>query len=231
MAIAKYEEIKQDIVKRILSKEFQPGQKISSEAELKSKYNVSSTTVVKALNELVSEGYVYRVQGKGTFVTKALRGTTVRYFENDYKYFDRSDERTEVISVKTESTSEIIGEFEEGIEVQEITRLKYARDIPIQLTTTYMDSNYIQGASKEQLKSIYDTVREKKNINLFNNQFEENFKILSPVPNEIKKLLKISGEAPVVFITQKTYSADNKLIELILSYKKHDYFDITVTSV
>lgn len=66
-----------------------------------------------------------------------------------------------------------------------------------------MDSNYIQGASKEQLKSIYDTVREKKNINLFNNQFEENFKILSPVPNEIKKLLKISGEAPVVFITQK----------------------------
>ena len=115
--------------------------------------------------------------------------------------------------------------------VQEITRLKYAGDIPIQLTTTYMDSNYIQGASKEQLKSIYDTVREKKNINLFNNQFEENFKILSPVPNEIKKLLKISGEAPVVFITQKTYSADNKLIELILSYKKHDYFDITVTSV
>ena len=231
MAISKYEEIKQDIVKRILSKEFQPGQKISSEAELKSKYNVSSTTVVKALNELVSEGYVYRVQGKGTFVTKALRGTAVRYFENDYKYFDRSDERTEVISVKNESTSEIIGEFEEGIEVQEITRLKYAGNDPIQLTVTYMDSNYIQGASKEQLKSIYDTVREKRNINLFNNRFEENFKILFPVSDKIKELLKISGEEPVVLMTQKTYSTDNKLIEFILSYKKYCYFDITVTSV
>ena len=45
MAIAKYEEIKQDIVKRILSKEFQPGQKISSEADLKSKYDTSRMTI------------------------------------------------------------------------------------------------------------------------------------------------------------------------------------------
>lgn len=231
MAIAKYEEIKQDIVKRILSKEFQPGQKISSEADLKSKYNVSSTTVVKALNELVSEGYVHRIQGNGTFVTKALRGSTVRYFENDYKYYDRSDEHTEVISVQNELTSEILGEFDEGIEVQKITRLKYARNEAIQLAVTYIDSNYIQGASKEQLKSIYDTVREKKNINLFNAKFEENFKILFPVPDDVKKLLKLSDSEPVVLMTQKTFSTDNKLIEFILSYKKYNYFDVTVASV
>ena len=231
MAIAKYEEIKQDIVKRILSKEFQPGQKISSEADLKSKYNVSSTTVVKALNELVSEGYVHRIQGQGTFVTKALRGSTVRYFENDYKYYDRSDEHTEVISVQNELTSEILGEFDEGIEVQKITRLKYARNEAIQLAVTYIDSNYIQGASKEQLKSIYDTVREKKNINLFNAKFEENFKILFPVPDDVKKLLKLSDSEPVVLMTQKTFSTDNKLIEFILSYKKYNYFDVTVASV
>lgn len=231
MAIAKYEEIKQDIVKRILSKEFQPGQKISSEADLKSKYNVSSTTVVKALNELVSEGYVHRIQGKGAFVTKALRGSTVRYFENDYKYYDRSDEHTEVISVQNELTSEILGEFDEGIEVQKITRLKYARNEAIQLAVTYIDSNYIQGASKEQLKSIYDTVREKKNINLFNAKFEENFKILFPVPDDVKKLLKLSDSEPVVLMTQKTFSTDNKLIEFILSYKKYNYFDVTVASV
>ena len=219
MAIAKYEEIKQDIVKRILSKEFQPGQKISSEADLKSKYNVRSTTVVKALNELVSEGYVHRIQGKGTFVTKALRGSTVRYFENDYKYYDRSDEHTEVISVQNELTSEILGEFDEGIEVQKITRLKYA------------PNEAIHGASKEQLKSIYDTVREKKNINLFNAKFEENFKILFPVPDDVKKLLKLSDSEPVVLMTQKTFSTDNKLIEFILSYKKYNYFDVTVASV
>ncbi|EMF0354012.1 GntR family transcriptional regulator, partial [Enterococcus faecium] len=170
--MTKYEEIKQDIIKKILSKEFQPGQKISSESDLKKQYEVSSTTVVKALNELVSEGYVYRVQGKGTFVTKALRGATIKYYENDYKFYDRSEENTEVISVNSESTSEILGEFEEGIEVQVITRLKYSGNTPIQAIVTYIDSNYIKGASKSQLKSIYDTVLEKKNINLYEAKFE-----------------------------------------------------------
>ncbi|MBU5584705.1 GntR family transcriptional regulator, partial [Enterococcus sp. S181_ASV_20] len=70
-------------------------------------------------------------------------GSTVRYFENDYKYYDRSDEHTEVISVQNELTSEILGEFDEGIEVQKITRLKYARNEAIQLAVTYIDSNYI----------------------------------------------------------------------------------------
>ena len=128
-------------------------------------------------------------------------------------------------------TSEILGEFDEGIEVQKITRLKYARNEAIQLAVTYIDSNYIQGASKEQLKSIYDTVREKKNINLFNAKFEENFKILFPVPDDVKKLLKLSDSEPVVLMTQKTFSTDNKLIEFILSYKKYNYFDVTVASV
>ena len=218
-------------MKKILSKEFQPDQKISSETELKEKYNVSSTTVVKALNELVAEGYVYRVQGKGTFVTKASRGMPVKYFENDYKYYDRSVERTEVLSIKDDSSSEILGEFEEGIEVKEIIRLRYAKDKPIQLTITYIDSNYIEGASKEQLKSIYDTVREKKNVNLHNARFEENFRVMFPVPEEIRQRLALTEEEPVVQIVQKTYSMDNKLIEFIQSYKNSQYFDISVKSI
>lgn len=229
--MTKYEEIKQDIIKKILSKEFQPGQKISSESDLKKQYEVSSTTVVKALNELVSEGYVYRVQGKGTFVTKALRGATIKYYENDYKFYDRSEENTEVISVNSESTSEILGEFEEGIEVQVITRLKYSGNTPIQAIVTYIDSNYIKGASKSQLKSIYDTVLEKKNINLYEAKFEENFKIIFPVSAEIKQLLKLSDTEPVVLITQRTFSRNNKLIEFIHSYKRYNYFDITITSI
>lgn len=32
-------------------------------------------------------------------------------------------------------------------------------------------------------------------------------------------------------MTQKTFSTDNKLIEFILSYKKYNYFDVTVASV
>lgn len=54
--IAKYEIIKQDIIQMIEEKKFKPGDKIYSEGELKKLYNVSSTTVVRALQDLVLSG-------------------------------------------------------------------------------------------------------------------------------------------------------------------------------
>lgn len=231
MTTPKYEEIKQDIIHKIQTQELQPGEKISSESELKRKYGVSSTTVVKALNELVTEGYVYRVQGKGSFISKAKRGAAVKYFEDDYKYYDRSNERTEVISVNNCLSSDIIREFDSNVAVTEIIRLKYAAQTPIQLFITYIDSTYINGASTEQLKSIYDTVKNKTNISLYNAKFEENFQVLFPAPQHIYDLMSVTEHVPLVLITQKTYSADNRCIEVIHSYKKHTHFNITITSI
>jgi len=48
------------------------GQKIPSEEELCKKYSVSRITVRQAINNLVSDGYLIKVQGKGTFVTSVL---------------------------------------------------------------------------------------------------------------------------------------------------------------
>lgn len=229
--MSKYAEIKEDIIRKILAKELKQGQKISSEAELKALYNVSSTTVVKAMNELVSEGYIYRVQGKGTFVTKALRGSTIKYFENDYKFYSRSEEKSEVLSIEPVDDPEILKEFNEEVEVVAITRLKYAVDTPVQLAITYIDSRYIQGASKEQLKSIYDTVQEIAQVNLFVAPYEENLTILFPVPADISNLLDIPMQEPVMRMTRKTFTKDNQLIEYIRAYKNYHYFDITVKSV
>ena len=71
--IAKYEIIKQDIIQMIEEKKFKPGDKIYSEGELKKLYNVSSTTVVRALQDLVLSGYLIRKQGEGTYVRKNFK--------------------------------------------------------------------------------------------------------------------------------------------------------------
>jgi GntR family transcriptional regulator len=47
-------------------------QRIPSEDELCRKYDVSKITVRQAVNNLVSDGYLVKIQGKGTFVTSAL---------------------------------------------------------------------------------------------------------------------------------------------------------------
>ena len=65
----KYQVLKRSLLNMIGSGEFEGGQKLPSESELQKKYEVSNTTARRCLDELAGEGYVYRVQGKGTFVS------------------------------------------------------------------------------------------------------------------------------------------------------------------
>ncbi|MHA1470760.1 MAG: winged helix-turn-helix domain-containing protein, partial [Candidatus Asgardarchaeia archaeon] len=44
-------------------------EKLPSEPELMKKYNVSNTTLHKTKSELMSEGVIYSIQGKGCFVS------------------------------------------------------------------------------------------------------------------------------------------------------------------
>lgn len=64
----KYKWIKQEIKEKIERHELKEGQVIPSESELCARYQVSRITVRKAIDELVRDGLVYRIKGKGTFV-------------------------------------------------------------------------------------------------------------------------------------------------------------------
>lgn len=63
-----YYRIQQKLIKRVEDSEFSPNEKIPSARELMDQYGVSRTTIRKAVNNLVNEGYFYTVHGKGTFV-------------------------------------------------------------------------------------------------------------------------------------------------------------------
>ena len=70
----KYLEIKEEIKNDILNKKYEIGEKIPSERELASFYNVTRVTVQKAMNSLEQEGFIERVHGKGMFVLKNTEG-------------------------------------------------------------------------------------------------------------------------------------------------------------
>ncbi|NPV42594.1 MAG: GntR family transcriptional regulator [Firmicutes bacterium] len=56
--------LKEDIV----TGKYKEGDMIPSETQLSAKYNITRTTVRKAISNLVNEGLLHQVQGKGTFV-------------------------------------------------------------------------------------------------------------------------------------------------------------------
>lgn len=58
------------IKSEITNSHFVSNQKIPTEAELAKTFNISRNTVVKALDILNNEGYIYRKQGKGSYVSE-----------------------------------------------------------------------------------------------------------------------------------------------------------------
>jgi GntR family transcriptional regulator, arabinose operon transcriptional repressor len=68
-SIAKYQVLKNRLLEQIKSGELKSGKRAPSEAILIEEFGVSSTTARRCLNDLANEGYLQRVQGKGTFVS------------------------------------------------------------------------------------------------------------------------------------------------------------------
>lgn len=68
LAQPKYQMVKDYVLSQIENREFTKDDRIPSESEFSKLLDVSSITVRKALSELVNEGVIYRVRGKGSFV-------------------------------------------------------------------------------------------------------------------------------------------------------------------
>ena len=64
----KYQRVKNYVLSQIENREIAKDDRIPSESEFAKLLDVSSITVRKALTELVNEGVIYRVRGKGSFV-------------------------------------------------------------------------------------------------------------------------------------------------------------------
>src|SRR5947207_14995506 len=71
--LPKYEQVKKSLITDIQLGKWSAGGVIPSEAQLLQRFKVSRPTLVRSLQDLVREGYLYRRQGKGTFVAERSR--------------------------------------------------------------------------------------------------------------------------------------------------------------
>jgi GntR family transcriptional regulator len=65
-----YAQIKDELRRRILDGSYTVHQQLPSESELTQLFKVSRITVRQALNDLQKEGLIFRIHGKGTYVSK-----------------------------------------------------------------------------------------------------------------------------------------------------------------
>lgn len=71
-----YLRIRRTIRSQIDSGAFTPGAAIPSESDLAQQYGTTKLTIRNAIDGLIDEGLLFRVQGKGTFVTHGLQANS-----------------------------------------------------------------------------------------------------------------------------------------------------------
>lgn len=87
--LPRYQQLRDDLIRRIAAGEWAPEQAIATEAELSQGYEVSIGTLRKAIDLLVTDGVLTRSQGKGTFVRRPRFDSSLFRF---FRFKSRSGE-------------------------------------------------------------------------------------------------------------------------------------------
>lgn len=77
----KYERIAQDITSAIANDEYNVGDKLPSVEQLKARYKVSKSTIIKALAILQRDGMIFQTRGSGIYVRNKIN-QGISTFEN-----------------------------------------------------------------------------------------------------------------------------------------------------
>lgn len=170
--------------------------KLDSEREICKKYNVSRTTVREALDELEKNKYIYKVQGKGNFISPRVVEQDlikVSSFTEEMKKHGKNPTSKllnfEVIEASNKVAKKL--EMEENELVFKISRIRIADDIPMIYEITYLPYERFKKLSKEMIEEnpLYEIFK-----NIFNAQITSAEEVIESVL--INKLESVYLEIP-----------------------------------
>lgn len=217
------------IRKMIEDGELKEGDAIIPERELCSRQNVSRMTVNKAIMGLVSEGILYRVQGKGTFVAKEKK----KYeFSNVKGFTDVMKEkginiRTDILSFEMEVPSDLIKNKlnikDENTNVYKIVRLRYTDGEPFGIETVYLSEQMCKGFTKGMLdnNSLYKMLSENYNYKITKARQTMEPVILS---EEESNILDTEEGSLALKLQRNSYNTEGKPIEYTISIFRSDKY-------
>ncbi len=232
-----YSQLKQLILEKIENDEYQENSKIPSEQEFCEIYDISRPTVRQAINELTSSGAIYKLKGKGTFVSKAKNRIDIK----DYSGFSDSLLDSEIpgekeiigISItsnkKLKKLNEIFGIAPSPSVENEFAVIQYItkRDgevfslnvsyIPIYLFPDIVDDVKNKKPSYDILKGKYPLLPSKtKSI----------MEVLYTDQNDAR-YLQIQAGQPFIKIESTIYSKSSQTIEYSISKYRADKCRLT----
>ena len=139
-----YQQIKNAIIEKIHSGEWQPGARIPSENQLAADLGMSRMTINRPLRELTAEGILKRVHGLGTFVAEPPRRASLielKPIEVELREQGKTH-RAEVLSLVEIRAKQTLAErmnLTVGDRLFHIVMVHYQDEVPIQLESRHVN--------------------------------------------------------------------------------------------
>ncbi|QTQ12981.1 GntR family transcriptional regulator [Treponema parvum] len=196
-----------DIINKIKLGQFVPGGRIQTEEELCNFYNCSRLTVRNALTAIANEGYIKKIQGKGTFVNSVIPQKSTMKNINSCSALIRSQNMKPSkkiifcgLSTEIDSTIKNKLQIEKDNPVFVYIRVYYANEIPAIYCCSYYNAKKLPGIETIDFsnKSIVSFLKERYNIELKRSDRELSAKLAN---TETASLLCTPKNYPLLQVT------------------------------
>ena len=225
-----YLQLKEILIGKI-EKTMDSNDQLPSEREICETYDLSRTTVRQALDELEKEKYIYKVHGKGNFISpKRYNQDLISFysFTEEMKKVGRKP-KSEVIGFEIRESGEklanIFKQNEDDL-AYKVTRIRKADDIPMMYEVTYLPFERFKDLKKEKLEMVpmYDVFSSEYNVRI--TSAEEVFEPI--LTSKLESIyLAVEEGSPSLKIERFTYEG-SKIIEYTVGIARGDKFKYRV---
>lgn len=230
-----YHQIQQLIRHRVAKNQYSPGAQIPSEHELCRELKVSRITVREALRELVREGMLLKVQGKGTFVSPdaatplppiKYTGTLEDIYERVLK-LDVVDVEMSRVPVPG-ALRQLLGLADDEQELTCIKRLRHINAEPFSFTINYLSVSIGDRIRKEDLYSAPLMAILEGDMKIPIVRALETVEA-APADPEVSARLRIPVLYPVMHVTRTMFTEGDKPFELVETFYRADKYKYSVS--
>lgn len=234
----KYYILKKVLEEKIENEEFPADEPIPSERELMEMYQVSRITVRKAVDELVNEGYLHKIQGKGTYVKTDERSSNLFAITSCTEDVVRMGMKP----TKKVMVAELVYANAKRAKALEITqeervfmlgRILFADQEPLNYTVTFLPEKLFPAIDRHSFdrESLYQVLQEEYGVRL--TKARRTIEAIL-ARDEVAEYLDIEEGSPIILFRCVTYGIVNGKeipVENFKCYYRTDKFKFYIDQV
>jgi GntR family transcriptional regulator len=226
-SVPMHAQIREIIRRRVLDGTYSPHSQMPSESQMMEAFSVSRITVRQALGDLQKEGLIFKVAGKGSFVSKPKAFQSLSRLQGFGEAMSPSGYETfsQVISTRRVAASDAVAHrlrLKAGAPVFEIQRLRFLNREPISVDQSYFPLELGKRLALEDLSTRDIFVILENDYRLHLTHADVQIEAIS-ADEVLARQLRIAESSPLLRIERLTY-ADDRPIDFEYLYYRGDAF-------